>query len=527
MFNPCIIRNRGSSVITIMSLKQFVQRDTIRLYHEIASQKQRLPTVRNANTRMRRANELRRHNESMPRVASAYPNPNARYEPFPYKVTEENKLECLRRRITPLYDIPYEEQLTSKEALCRNALRLLGQELYKSGTPVRLDVKRLPCHVNPIVRSPQLTRYRNKDEFSIWRGHDGKTITAGHMIFPPSKHGDTVCVEPDGCDVMKDDTIKLTNIFNEFLRKQAKLPVSFDLGSDGGWRRVIIRVNLDGDLMMIGVINPRTLRVREVLDERDNFKEFIVKRCQEVGLKLASLYYQPCPHNSCKHKDVPFELLHGEKTIMESVGDYRIRISPESYLHNSSIGAEVLYETTQSMLKECFLTTDGRQPNPRRPIFIDANCGLGLLSLHVSNLAEQVIGIDNSPQSIDDAIANAEINHVSNIEFVNSSLEIVLGRILEKYTRQRREMIVMCDTPNGGLHPNVIDVLRHSRDVKKVLIITPKIDSSIVIDNLVRLCSKHRGKSVPPFAPILATPVDTCPHIESFQTILALERLPE
>uniref|UniRef100_A0A6G1SMT8 tRNA (uracil(54)-C(5))-methyltransferase n=1 Tax=Aceria tosichella TaxID=561515 RepID=A0A6G1SMT8_9ACAR len=510
-----------------MIFKYFIQRNnSIRLYHEVASQKQKLPTIRVANTRVRRANELKRHHESTPRVSS-YGNPNVRYEPFPFKVTEANKIECLKRKITPLYEIPYEEQLTSKEAFCRNALRLLGQELYKSGTPVRLDLKRLPCHVNSIVPSPQLTNYRNKDEFSIWRGFDGKTITAGHMIFPLSKHGDTVSVEPDGCDVMKDETIKLVNIFNQFLREKAKLPVSYDLGAEGGWRRIIIRVNLDGDLMLIGVINPRTLRVREVLDERDNFKEFMVKRCQEAGLRLTSLYYQPCPHNNCKHKDVPFELLHGDKTILESIGDFRIQISPESFLHNSSMGAEVLYDTTRSMIEECFLRADEGRSSSRRPIILDANCGAGLLSFNLASLAELVVGIDNSPQSIDDAITNAKLNNITNIEFVNSSLEIVLGRILEKYNRQRSEMIVVCDTPNSGLHPNVIDVLRHSRDLNKILIITPKIDSSNVMDNLVRLCSKHRGKSIPPFAPILATPVDTCPHIESFQTIIALERLPE
>jgi len=191
------------------------------------------------------------------------------------------------------------------------------------------------------------------------------------------------------------------------------------------------------------------------------------------------------------------------------------------------MGAEVLYDTTKSMIKECFMSVEETRPNSRRPIILDANCGAGLLSLNLASLAERVVGIDNSPQSVDDATANAELNGINNIDFVNSSLEIVLGRILEKYSRQRREMIVVCDTPNGGLHPNVIDALRHSRDVNKILIITPKIDSSNVMDNLVKLCSKHRGKSLPPFAPLLATPVDTCPHIESFQTILALERLLE
>lgn len=513
-----VVAHDINEIVIMLRLTIIIKRSNIRFYHQEAT---KAPTIRFANTKVRRANELKRHHESTPRAVTEFHDPRRTFEPFPFKVTEDNKAECLRRKITPLFDVPYEEQLASKESFCRNALRLLGQELFKSGTPVRLDVKRLPCTVNPIVRSPQLTKYRNKDEFSIWRGLDGETITVGHNIFPISKHGDTVSVEPTGCEVMRDETILATKFFNQFLLERAKLPISYDIGTQGGWRRIMVRINVDGELMLIGVINPRGLRVGEVLNDRDSFKNFMVKRCSEADLKLASLYYQPCPHNSCRHKDVPFELLYGEKTIVESIGDYKIHISPESFVHNSSKGAEVLYATLRSMLKDCFIPDDGH-----RPIILDANCGAGILSLNLSSLAETVIGIDSSPQSVDDAKLNAELNNVRNVEFVNSDTEIVLGRILEKFSSSKRDIIVVCDVPNRGLHRNVVEVLRHSRDVNKIVLTVPKIDSPRIMDDVASLCSRHKAKSLPPFALILATPVDTCPHIEQFQTILALERLP-
>lgn len=477
--------------------------------------------VKLASARVGRAIKQRSNNEAQPKINDY--NPARQFEPFPFAVTEENKIDVVRRVVTPLHDIPYKEQLSSKESFCRNALRLFGQELYKSGTPVRLDVKRLPCHVNPIVSSPQTTRYRNKDELSIWRGHDGKTITAGYMVFSIGKHGDTVCIEPNGCDTITEQSIKMTDIIQEFLRENAKLPICFSLGTDGGWRRFIIRTNLDGELMLVGVLSPRGLRVQQVLDEKENFRDFMMSRCRDVGLKLVSLYYQPCPHNKCRHQDVPFELLDGKPRIEEKIGKHKYAISPDSFMHQSSKGAEILYDVIRNTIDECF----SFNKMGIKPLIIDAHCGVGVLAINLADMAGYVIGIDSCSQAIDDALTNAKLNGITNAEFICSNLEIVLERILEKYSKNRGEILVVCDAPKTGLHRNVVEVLRGCKDVNKMLFVTPKIDGPRVLANLLGLCGKGGVRSIPPFAPILATPVDIYPHVETFQTVIALERLPE
>ena len=488
-----------------------------RYYHA-----KRAPVARVASARVGRIQKQRLDYDARPASKTKF-DPTKSFEPFPFAVTEENRLDILNKIVTPLHDIPYEEQLASKESYCRNSLRAFGQELYKAGTPVRLDVRRLPCQVNQIVHPKHIHHYRNKDEFSIWHGLDGKTITAGFNAFPISKHGDTVCVEPNGCVSMKEDTIRLLDVVQEFLRDKATLPVCFDLGSNGGWRRIIIRSNEDHQLMLIGVLSPRGLRVREVLAERDNFRDFVVGRSQELGLKLASLYYQPCPHTACLHKDVPFELLYGEKTLEETIGRFKFVISPESFLHENSEGAGLLCETVINMIDECFSFKE----TGVKPLIVDAHCGVGVLAVNLAEKASRLIGIDSSSQAISDAQTNVQLNDITNVELINSSVEIVLEKVFEKYSRFRNDTLVICDAPRGGVHRNVIDALRHSKQVRKMIFITPKIDSPKVMSNLLELCSKSRAKSLPPFAPVLATPVDCSPLVESFQTVLALERLPE
>lgn len=484
---------------------------------------QRTPVIRVASSRIGRVLKKRSNAESDYRPA---PNidPARKLEPFPFKVTEENKVETLRRAVMPLHDLPYDEQLNAKQSICRNALRDVAQELYRNGTPVRLDVSRLPCHVNPIVKAADLYNYRNKDELSIWRGLDGKTPTVGYMLFPISKHGDTVCVEPHGCTIMKEETLRLTDVLQDFIRNQAKLPVSYDLGSDGGWRRFMIRSNLERELMLIGHLNPRALKVQQVIDEKKNFRDFFVEKANAANLNLKSLYFQPCPNNSCSHLQVPFELLYGEKSLKETINGSTFLISPESHIHHNTSGLEILLKTVRKTAIDCFqLDPQAKQ----KPLLLDVSCGVGTMGINMADLVSGVVGIDKSSLAIDDARANAKLNNLKKSEYICSELEIVIERVLEKYSAFKNDTIAICVAPNAGFHRNITNALRRCKDVKKIIYVTPRVDSDGFMKNMLTLCKKEIGKVAPPFTPVVATPVDVYPQLRPCDLVLALERLPE
>lgn len=479
-----------------------------RLYSE-----SRVPIVKKSNKRVSQVLRKRIDVQTTPRIE---PGPRT-FEPFPYAITEENKHVVIRRVVEPLYEVPYEEQLASKEQFCRNSLRHLAQEIYRSGTPVRLDVRRLPCQVNPIVRSEKITEYRSADEFSIWYGLDGKTPTVGYYAFPISKHGNTVSIDPSECVTSKKEVKTLCQVLQEFVEHHAK-SICFELGSDGGWRRFKVKINQDNELMLVGILNPTNFRVREVVEERDKFKDFVVARCKEAGLKLVSLYYQPCPRHSCPHKEVPYELLHGQKTLLDTIGKYKYVVSPETNMHTNN--SEFQDAIIRTMIEAFELNR-----SKAKPLIIDVKCGAGVLAMGLSEVADKVVGVDYRAQAVDDAIENVKLNKIGNCEFVCSEIEIVLERILERYAPHNDEIIVICDVSKRGLHQFTMQSLRDCSQVKKIIFITPKVDAPGVAKNLTTLCSKGKSKSLPPFAPVLATPVDAYPQTELCQMILALERL--
>lgn len=483
---------------------------------------QRVPVVRPANSRVSRVLTNRSNAESRSRDVGRH-DPARRFEPFPFKVTEENKLEVVRKTLMPLYSMPYEEQLNSKQSFCRNTLRHVAQELYREGTPVRLDASRLPCHVNPIVRATEIHGYRARDEFSIWKGHDGETPTVGYLVFSPGKHGDSVCVEPNGCTVMREEVIKLSDLLQDFIRHQAKLPVSYSL-SNGGWRRFSVSSNCFGELMLVGFLSPRGLKVQQVLDEKESFRNFMVEQAKAADLKLKSLYFQACFKTQCSHKEVPYELLFGEKHINETVDNFKFVISPESSLQASSHGLGQLVTAIRKIAIEGFGLDLHSQ---KKPLLLDVGCSNGVIGLNMADLVSKVVGVDNSDQAIDDARLNAKLNDITQCEFICSDLEIVIERVLEKYSRFKNDTLVVCSAPVSGFHDIVLETLRRCMDVKKIILVAYKPGHDGFKRNMLGLCRKQQGRIAPPFIPVLATPVDTLPHSEPCHLVVGLERQPD
>lgn len=477
-------------------------------------------TVKAANNRVSRAFRDRKDAEARPRKVTLA-DPNRKFEPFPFEVTEDNKTELLNGIINPLYTTPYKEQLAAKEAYCRNSLRRISQELYKSGTPVRVNVSRLPCHVSSIIGTDKQSKYRNKEEFSIWRGIDGQSPTVGYMMFPIGKHGDTICVEPTGIEILRPEAGYAAAIFQDFIRNQAKQPVCYQLGVEAGWRRFGVRINVRGEIMLIGYMSPTGLTVQQVIDERENFRDFVLQRSHDSKLNLKSLYFQPCPYSRCYHTAIPYELLYGEPRITETIAGFQISVSPESYIPPNSEGAAILYQTA----KKAAIATFDYSEKSIKPLVINPACGPGLLTMSFADIASRVVGVDHSDQAVTDAQYNASKNSIDNIEFICSDFEIVFERILEKHSKRSREVLLVAHPTKRGLSRHIIDTIRRSRNIRKLVLILPSLESPSIVENLISLCEKSSDKSGPQFMPILAIPVDISPHVESCETILILERL--
>ena len=161
-------------------------------------------------------------------------------------------LRDIRDVITPLWKVPYGEQLARKKDIVAESLRSVTRAIRngmskarKRGMHVEVDWLRpalandkLCCDIEGIVRSPVLDGYRNKSEFTIGPGANGEPTCGFNVgLF---REGVTAVSAPKGCRNISDTAKYLGNAIEVYLRARAAegkgLPVYDKRTASGFWR---------------------------------------------------------------------------------------------------------------------------------------------------------------------------------------------------------------------------------------------------------------------------------------------------
>jgi len=190
----------------------------------------------------------------------------------------------------------------------------------------------------------------------------------------------------------------------------------------------------------------------------------------------------------------------------------KIHISPDSFFHSNTKAAESMFN---SVFKLCRVK--------KSSTVLDISCGVGALSCLFSSRVKRCFGIDDSLQAIEDAKRNAVENNIQNAEFIYSRPESVIKDVLTKDYHE--DLLVILNSSRCVINKPVIASLREFKSVDKIVFISNKPQT--VVDNIVQLCrpcgpARSLGKA---FLPILAVPVDLCPHTDHFGLVMMLQRL--
>jgi tRNA/tmRNA/rRNA uracil-C5-methylase (TrmA/RlmC/RlmD family) len=89
------------------------------------------------------------------------------------------------------------------------------------------------------------------------------------------------------------------------------------------------------------------------------------------------------------------------------------------------------------------------------PYLLDAYCGSGLFALSCARHFQEVIGVEISESSIAKAKHNAEINGITNAQFIAGSAERIFGNV----TRPAADTVVIVDPPRAGCGDNFLSQL--------------------------------------------------------------------
>ncbi|MGN1272483.1 MAG: 23S rRNA (uracil(1939)-C(5))-methyltransferase RlmD [Lactobacillus sp.] len=136
-------------------------------------------------------------------------------------------------------------------------------------------------------------------------------------------------------------------------------------------------------------------------------------------------------------------VVFGEDHITDMIGDVKFRISPQSFFQINSLQTPRLYN----------LAIEKADLKPS-DVVIDAYSGIGTIGLSVAKHVKAVRGMEVIKDAVKDANANAQLNGITNAQYVTGKAEEVMPRWAKEGLKTD---VVFVDPPRKGLTPEFID----------------------------------------------------------------------
>ncbi|XP_055976319.1 tRNA (uracil-5-)-methyltransferase homolog A isoform X2 [Sorex fumeus] len=141
----------------------------------------------------------------------------------------EASATCIADVVTPLWTVPYPEQLEQKRLECEQVLQKLAKEIGSTNRALlpwllsqRHKYNKACCPLEGVKPSPQQTEYRNKCEFLVGIGVDGEDNTVGCRL-GKYKGGTCAVAAPFDTVHIPTATKQVVKAFQEFIRNTPSL----------------------------------------------------------------------------------------------------------------------------------------------------------------------------------------------------------------------------------------------------------------------------------------------------------------
>jgi 23S rRNA (uracil1939-C5)-methyltransferase len=307
----------------------------------------------------------------------------------------------------PWQVLPYERQLSEKEAQVRDALERLG------------GFEAPP--VEPIVPAEQRLRYRNKLEYSFGADEDGELVLGFHQP------GRWDRIDDVASDILASERVdELREAVKAWAREEGVSTWDRRDGT-GLMRNLVVREGRrTGELQARIVTSPGSFRALELA----------------AATPADSVLWTEAAGVAETTRDGRTELLKGPEKIQEELCGLRFGISPDAFFQTNTEMAERLYGIAIELAG-----LSGRER------VVDLFCGIGTIALAMALDAGEVWGVEILEQAVADAIENARLNGVDNAHFFAGDVRLAMRPLLE---RSGKPDVVVVDPPRAGLSQKVV-----------------------------------------------------------------------
>jgi 23S rRNA (uracil1939-C5)-methyltransferase len=323
--------------------------------------------------------------------------------------------------------IPYEKQVEIKE---KEVLKLLAAK--------EIVVE----NYLGIVPSPRQFGYRNKMEYTF-----GDEVKDGEMTLGLHKRGRFMSVfTTDGCQLVDPDFNKVQRMTLDFCteRSYAFYHPKTHLGFV---RNLILRKGEHTGELLINIVTST---------EREFDAEAYVSALLALSLdnRIVGILQTEDDNIGDAVKCENLKILYGRDYYEELLLDLRFRVSAFSFFQTNISAVEKLYQDALSMISDFSGKT-----------VFDLYSGTGTITQEVAQKAGKAIGVELIEEAVEAAKRNAQLNELTNCEFIAGDVLKVLDEVTE------RPDVIVIDPPRSGIHPKALQKILNY-DVKEILYIS-------------------------------------------------------
>ncbi|MGN8630041.1 23S rRNA (uracil(1939)-C(5))-methyltransferase RlmD [Blautia sp. HCP3S3_G3] len=391
-------------------------------------------------------------------------------EPSPYR-TEPKCPYARQCGGCQIQALSYEQQLAFKEAKVRGHLERIG------------GFREIP--MEPVIGMENPYHYRNKAQFPVGRGKDGRIITG---FYAGRTHS---IIENRDCALGVAVNREVLDRVIAYMEKYHVEPYD-EMTGKGLVRHILIRYGFfTGEVMVCVVVNGNKLPHSEVLV--DTLREI-------TGMTSITLNENRSRSNVILGEKL--YLLWGQTYITDKIGDISYQISPLSFYQVNPGQTQKLYAKALE-----YADLHGEET------VWDLYCGIGTISLFLAQQAKFVRGVEIVPAAIEDAKRNAQLNGIHNVEFFTGKAEEVLPQEYEKNGIYADVIVV--DPPRKGCDEVLLKTILKMQPKRVVYV---SCDSATLARDLKYLCENgYRLERV--------CPVDQFAHTVHTENVAKLERV--
>lgn len=372
--------------------------------------------------------------------------------------------------------ISYENQLSFKQDKVRNNIIRIGGFGEEQVNEI----------MEPIVGMKQPFHYRNKAQYPIGKNKEGIPIAGFYAGRTHSIVANTDCL------LGVSENREILDIILDYMRT-FHVAAYDEVTGKGLLRHVLLRKGFSsGEIMVCLVVNGKAVNSSR---QQNSWylpqQEVLVQRLAAIsgmtsisvsinsantnvimGNEIHTIWGKQCITDTIFVRDVQKDFAKTERGITFS-------ISPLSFYQVNPVQTEKLYSIALA-----YADLKGRES------VWDLYCGIGTISLFLSQKAGRVYGVEIVPQAIEDARENAKNNGITNAEFFVGKAEEILPEFYNKSKEAGDEMlhpdVIVVDPPRKGCDEKCLETMLQMAPERIVYV---SCDSATLARDLKMLCA--------------------------------------